>query len=71
MSRLLPPTLALLLTVPALGAKTPGYGQKCYPIIEGIETKFKGEAPVAKEKYDEQVWFLGLFWISRIFVHLY
>ena len=35
--------------------KVPGYGLKAYPIIEGIETKFKGESPLAKDKMTEAV----------------
>ena len=35
--------------------KAPGYGQKCFPIIEGIEERFKAEKPVPKETYSEQV----------------
>lgn len=30
-----------------------GFGTKCYPIVEDIESKFKGAKPVPKEKYDE------------------
>ena len=35
--------------------KPPGYGQKCFPAIEGIEERFKAEKPVPKEAYNEQV----------------
>ena len=38
--------------------KPPGYGQKCFPAIEGIEERFKAEKPVPKEAYNEQVAYL-------------
>ena len=35
--------------------KAPGYGQKCFPVIEGIEERFKALKAVPQESYDDQV----------------